>query len=200
MVASVRRSDQSAARKPACDVAGRYWFHHEAFKGGTEARALADCDRSANHGGGRSRAANACADRNDAGSQSPEMKNAPARTGLSPLLIRMHPRIPIDLPLFGELDHAHRGDERGVRHDRHFSAAFELPNWRVARPGGSFDAACDLAHTPHERAELNWQRNYQWRCANARPEVLLLLETVKKPSELTRCQHVATRPDGTSKR
>jgi hypothetical protein len=48
-----------------------------------------------------------------------------ARRELSPppIIVRMYPRIGRDLALVRELDQCTDGEYRGVRHDRHFSAA-----------------------------------------------------------------------------
>src|SRR5882672_12655321 len=40
----------------------------------------------------------------------------------------MHPNVGHGLPFGSEPDHVHRGEYRGVRHDRHFSAASSFRN------------------------------------------------------------------------
>jgi hypothetical protein len=75
------------------------------------------------------------------------------------------PKIRIDLPLFREVNHVHRR-----RVARRPGSSFQIGVSRGA--ADHFDAACNLAHMPHKRAELNKHPNYQQGCANARRKVL----------------------------
>jgi hypothetical protein len=59
------------------------------------------------------------------------------------------------------------GEWCGVRQGRHFSAASSFQIGRIPRPADYFDATCNLAHMPHEQAELKIHPNHRWgRCCS----------------------------------
>jgi hypothetical protein len=115
------------------------------------------------------------------------MGKASAGSVLPPIIIVwMHPHIRRDLALLGQVDMCTRGAYRGVRHDRHLSAAStELKGMKAAIPTALDDASQKNLDKLND-AKPGILRQNTIRCRSARTRTQRPLRRYAKGAEMIR--------------